>query len=249
MKAIIIAAGSAKRLGEKTKDLPKSLLLVNNKTILEHQIFELKRCKINDFVIITGSNKDKFTSNEFTYVNDSHFNEHDILGSLMEAREYLTNDVLIIYSDILFDNSILEEIINTKCDIGIAIDLNWEKNYIGRTEHPKNEAENVLLQNHQIMKVKKNIENFTGTQTIGEFLGIIKLSPNGCKNFKTHFDIIEKNHFGRFHNTTSLKKAYLTDMLQELIESKIEIKPIFITGKWCEIDTQQDLQRAIKLFD
>ena len=36
--------------------------------------------------------------------------------------------------------------------------------------------------------------------------------------------------------------------MQELIRSKIEIYPISITGKWCEIDTPKDLERARKIF-
>ena len=46
----------------------------------------------------------------------------------------------------------------------------------------------------------------------------------------------------------SLKKAVLTDMLQELIDSKIIISPIIISGKWSEIDTLQDLEIAKKKF-
>ena len=38
------------------------------------------------------------------------------------------------------------------------------------------------------------------------------------------------------------------DVLQELIDSKIEIHPITISGKWCEIDTEGDLARARKIF-
>jgi choline kinase len=44
----------------------------------------------------------------------------------------------------------------------------------------------------------------------------------------------------------SLKKAVLTDMLQELIDSKIIILPIIISGKWYEIDTPQDLEMVKK---
>ena len=36
--------------------------------------------------------------------------------------------------------------------------------------------------------------------------------------------------------------------LQELIDSGIRISPIYISGKWCEIDTPQDLTTAKKLF-
>jgi len=37
-------------------------------------------------------------------------------------------------------------------------------------------------------------------------------------------------------------------MLQELIVSGIRISPIYVNGKWCEIDTLQDLQITRKLF-
>jgi len=37
-------------------------------------------------------------------------------------------------------------------------------------------------------------------------------------------------------------------MIQELIDLKINIEPILISGKWCEIDTIQDLKNAEKMF-
>lgn len=37
-------------------------------------------------------------------------------------------------------------------------------------------------------------------------------------------------------------------MIQELIENDIKVEPIFIDGKWCEIDTSEDLKNAEKLF-
>ena len=46
----------------------------------------------------------------------------------------------------------------------------------------------------------------------------------------------------------SLKKACFSDMIQELIDSGYFIEPIFIEGKWCEIDTTQDLERAKQFF-
>ena len=45
---------------------------------------------------------------------------------------------------------------------------------------------------------------------------------------------------------SSLKKAVLTDMFQELIDSRITVSPIIISGKWYEIDTPQDLEMVKK---
>ena len=47
-----------------------------------------------------------------------------------------------------------------------------------------------------------------------------------------------------FQRAQIFQKAYLTDMIQELIDSNIKIEPILISGQWCEIDTMQDLKNA-----
>lgn len=246
MNAIIIAAGTGTRISQAAND-PKALLDINGKTILSRQISLLNEEGIQNIIIITGSHSDKFELKNVTCVQDRNFLEHDILGSLMEAKNYFKNELLILYSDILFESSILEQVINSDADIGIAVDLTWEKAYINRTSHPKSEAENVLLNNNnRIIQIKKNILNNQGL--IGEFLGILKLSAKGSKTFVQKYNELIKNHSGKFHEAPSLSKAYLTDMIQEIIDSKIEVIPIFIDGKWCEIDTQKDLEKAKKLF-
>ena len=45
MKVIIIAAGSSTRLGNLTEEIPKGLLKINNKSILEIQIQQYKKKK------------------------------------------------------------------------------------------------------------------------------------------------------------------------------------------------------------
>lgn len=245
MKIIVIAAGSGKRLGESTKNIPKYLIKVNEKTIMEHQLDVFKKFPYENFIVITGPHKDKFTPNNATYVEDKNYPQHDILGSLMEAKNYISGEVLIVYSDIIFDYNVLSKILESKSDIGIAVDVNWEKAYEGRTEHPRSEAENVWMNGNNILKIKKNI---TDGNNIGEFLGILKLSTKGSEIFVEKFLELEETHVGRFHDAPSLQKAYLTDMIQELIDSEIKVSPIMISGKWCEIDTRQDLERASQLF-
>lgn len=247
MRCIIIAAGSGKRITQSGKNLPKALLNVNDKTILERQVSLFRKNNINDIVVITGPYGEKFDLKNITYVNDSKFVDHDILGSLMEARQYIEGEVLITYSDILFEESILLQIVKSKSDIGIALDPNWEKSYANRTQHPKSEAENVLLDyNDKILLIRKNIQD--GDKKVTEFIGVIKLSPKGAEIFVKKFAMLERSHVGKFHAATSLSKAYLTDMIQELIDSKINVSPIIVSGKWCEIDTLQDLEHAQGLF-
>ena len=165
----------------------------------------------------------------------------------MEARKFLKDDVIVLYSDIIFEFKIIQQILDSKENISIAIDNNWEQHYVGRTEHPKSEAENVLInEEKKIVKIGKNIEN--KNHNVGEFLGIVKFSEQGGNIFvKKYEEKFEKNN-DKFDNAVPILKAYLTDMLQELINQGIKIEPIFISGNWCEIDTIQDLKRAEKQF-
>ena len=247
MNAIIIASGSGKRISGDVKGLPKSLLTVNGKPIIAYQIQALKQVGIKNIVVITGIHDEKFGIENVRYVKDYSHDEHDILGSLMEAKDFLKNDVLVLYSDIIFESKILRQVLDSKGDISIAIDMTWEKMYEGRTEHPKSEAENVQLNKaKKIIKIKKNIKN--ENNDVGEFLGIVKFSPYGSGLFVKQYEELIKTHVGTFQQAPSVLKAYLTDMIQELIDSKIDVEPVIISGKWYEIDTAQDLERAQKIF-
>jgi len=247
MNAIIIAAGSGKRISNNVKNTPKSLVKVNDKPIIEYQLEVLKQVGIKDIFIITGPNSEKFQLDDVKYIKDQNYSNHDILGSLMEAKEFLKNDVLVLYSDIIFELRIIQQMLDSKNNIAIAVDMNWGKMYEGRTEHPISEAENIQLDNlKKIIKIQKNIQD--QNNNVGEFLGIIKFSQKGSELFVRKYNELSEKHSGVFHQASSLSKAYVTDMIQELVDSKINVEPVFISGKWCEIDTMQDLKNAEKIF-
>jgi choline kinase len=249
MKIIIIAAGSSTRLGKEIIDVPKGLLKINDKSIIEIQLDLFKKNQLSDITIITGPNKQKFEFKNVNYIHDNEFQNHDVLGSLMASKSIMNDDVLTCYSDIVFDENVLHSMLDFKGDIGIAVDLNWEKKYVTRTQHLKSEADNVLMENNKILKIKKNITEYIPKQNLGEFIGLMKLSKNGAKVFVEKFNYLMKFHEGKFHDAPSIKKAYLTDMLQELIDSGVVVKPIIINDEWYEIDTLQDLQIARKQIE
>ena len=248
MKAIFIAAGKGSRLGSLTNNLPKPLVDVNGKSIIERQINLLSKKNINDIVIVTGYKKEKFTFKNIEYVFNPNFLTDEQAGSLMRAREKFSGDVLIMFCDILFDEQILEQVLNVNDHIAIAIDKNWKKSYLERNDNPIDKADKVLLKNNKIVQVSaKQIDADLNVET-GELLGIMKLSSEGSKILIEHYEKLENNHTGKFHDAESFQKAKFVDILQELISTGISINPIIITGNWCEIDTPDDLARAKKIF-
>lgn len=248
MKAIILAAGGSTRLGDITKKIPKGLLDINGKSIIQRQIDIYKKNGIDEIIIITGPNAECFKFNDVVYVPDELHDEHEVLASLMEAREFMDDDFIMSYSDIVYDENILQQMLDSKDDISIGVDFEWGKRYENRIQHPKSQADNVLVKNKKIVKIKKNISQMKNDQKIGEFIGIIKLSKNGSTYFVKKFLELKKFHKGKFQNAKSFKKAYLTDLLQELIDENIKISYQDVKGKWFEIDTPEDLTCARNSF-
>jgi len=249
MRAIILAAGSGLRLGQHTKDIPKSLLDINGKSILERQISLLREHGVNEIFVVTGYKREKHVLKDIEYIFNPRYSETEQLASMMVARTKVSDDVLIIFGDIIFDSQILQQILASNDDIAIAIDLDWEKSYNERPDNPKSLADKVLINQKKILRISAKLTSLDiENQTVGEFLGVIKLSENGSRIIIKKYEELEKLCVGKFHDADSFEKAKLVDILQELIDSKIEIYPITITGKWCEIDTPEDLERARKIF-
>ena len=249
MRAIILAAGSGLRLGQHTKDVPKALLDLNGKSILERQISLLREHGVNEIFVVTGYKREKYVLKNVEYIFNPRYSETEQLASMMVARTKIFDDVLIIFGDIIFDSQILQQILASNDDIAIAIDLDWEKSYNERPDNPKSLADKVLINQKKILRISAKVTSLDiENQTVGEFLGVIKLSANGSRTIIKKYEELEKSHVGRFHDANSLEKAKLADILQELIDSKIEISFIPVNGKWCEIDTPKDLERARKNF-
>jgi len=247
MKVITIAAGKGKRMGKFTENVPKPLVMINGRSIIDRQLSIMKDHKITDIIIITGPHHEKFNLKNITYVNDTDYEKHDALASFMTARDYMDNEILITYADQIFDESIIRQMINFSGDFGIAVDLDWEKNYVDRDQHPKSEADNILFnKERKIIAFQKNLQK--SHSIIGEFSGIVKLSKKGSLIFSKKLSELYISHKGKFHGSSSFAQSIMPDMLQELIDSGIEVEPVFVSGKWCEIDTPQDLERARKIF-
>ena len=245
MKAIFIAAGYGSRLKQ---DIPKPLVEINGSSILQRQISLFQKHGIEDIVIIVGPEKEKFNLKNVRYINDIDFDKHEQLGSLMAGKSEINNDVIILFADILFDDQILDQMLQSTSDIAVALDLDWEKSYLERIDNPSSEADKILIKNDEVVKISKNIDSNKIDEDVGEFLGLLKLSNYGSKIFVEMYDKLIKTHKGKFHEAASFNNAKLLDFLQEILESNFKLTPIVTQGKWCEIDTPLDLERAKNMF-
>ena len=249
MKVIILAAGVGSRLRPLTNDKPKCMIKLLGQTLIERQIKIFHSYGINDITIVTGYKSEVVDIPDVNYVNNVNYETTNMNESLFCALGSSSGPVLVTYGDIVFESKIIQQMSKTMNDIRLAVRINWKEFYQNRTMHPLSEAENVLIENGRIIKIRKNISKSLENQQIGEFLGMMLIPSNQIRILLEKYLYLKKNHVGTFHSSPSLSNAYLTDMLQEMINSSAIIKPVFIDGKWFEIDTPEDLKNTEKFID
>lgn len=248
MKAIIVAAGPGKRLHPFTDEIPKCLLEVNGKTILERTLEALRASGIEDINVVRGYQSESINYPGITYYQNTDYMNNNILRSLFYAEEAMNDDFLFSYSDIIYSQEIVEKLIRSEADIALITDVNWAQRYEGRDQHPISEAELVKVENSRVVKIGKDV--VSPEESHGEFIGLAKFTRSGAEAMRKAYHRVEKEHpASPFHNAASLEKAYMTDMIQELTDNGSVVMSVDIEGDWMEIDTPQDLERARKLFN
>ena len=229
MKAIIMAAGRATRMLPLTKTLPKCLLKIDGKSILQHQIDVLKKCGIKNIVIITGHNIKKIEDScgkGFKYIFNPFDNVSGMAMSLWLAKDEFNDNVLVIYSDVLFNENLVKKLLGCKGEISLAID----KSSVDM------EAAKVKIRNDSVVEISKT--NISVENADGEFIGLIKFNKSLKKIVAEELEILARTNIN----------SYLIDLIRNIINRDVKVIPCDITGDlWIDIDFPEDLKKAKEL--
>lgn len=113
MKAVVLAGGQGTRMGKYTQEIPKPMLKVGGKPILQHQIELMSRYQITELVILVNYLKDSiieyFGDGSKFGVTITYFEEKVPLGTvggIKEIEDQLTEDFIVLYGDVMIDMNI-----------------------------------------------------------------------------------------------------------------------------------------------
>ncbi|MGB0178186.1 MAG: HAD-IIIA family hydrolase, partial [Owenweeksia sp.] len=110
MKAVILAGGKGTRLGKLTKDIPKPMIPVMGKPLLEYQVELCARYGLEEVILLVNHLKDPirdhFLNGADFGIPISYFEEKEPLGTVggvKEIEERLTEDFLVLYGDVMME--------------------------------------------------------------------------------------------------------------------------------------------------
>jgi choline kinase len=144
---------------------------------------------------------------------------------------------------------VVEKLLASKEEISIVVDINWKDNYVNRLDHPIEEAESVIFDdNGYVRKIGKSLD-VDKSLVSGEFIGMLKLCGQGADTLKKFYrESREKYQEGPFQKAVTFSQAYMTDMIQEMVDCSVEVKCVKIRNGWKEIDTMEDFRNAAETY-
>ena len=237
-KAIILAAGSGKRLKKYTKKKPKCLVKIDGKTILSRQIKILERNNIKNITIVGGYLSSFLKRFKINLLINKDYRKTNMVWSLFRAKKELNNDVIISYGDIVYHENILKKLMKSKSDIAVAIDSNYKKYWKKRFKNPLRDLETLKIKENKISKIGKKTKSYKDID--GQYIGLIKLSKLGSRYFLNTFNKIKLEN--KYIQGKRIEDCYLTDFLQEIIDRGQIVRPIKFRDDWVEVDTINDLK-------
>ncbi|MEI7894383.1 MAG: phosphocholine cytidylyltransferase family protein [Myxococcales bacterium] len=242
MRPVIIGAGRGSRLGHLTDQVPKPLVPIRGRPMLEWILDALAEGGFSrrDVVFISGYRGDIIRARypEFTYVDNHDWAKNNILLSLFCAREHLASGFVSTYADIVYSGQFVRNLVDSPHDRVLGCDTNWRARYANRTRHPETDAEKLRADGDRITEISRHIPSDSAH---GEFIGVTKFTAEGACSLGDAFDTAARTFAGKsFREGRSFERAYLIDLFQHMLEAGADFRHVSLPGGYMEIDTLED---------
>ena len=216
-KAVLLAAGRGTRMRDLTNDLPKPMLQVRGKPVLQHIIEGLRAAGVQEFCIVVGWRaevvRDYFGDRKISYVTQVR---QDGTGKVVElAREFCGHDPFVLsYGDILVDASNYQPLVKPRDDVEAIVSVR-------RGQDVSKGGAVFVNENFQVTDVREkplpneptspwyNAGVYAFRPSIFEFTAQLQLSPRG--------------------------EYELTDAVRDLARSGKKVQALELTGDWADV--------------
>ena len=217
MKAVILAAGEGRRLRPFTETMPKVMLPVANKPVLEYVIDAVKTSGINEIVLVVGYKKEVIMDyfKDYEDINITYVIQEKQLGTahaLLQTKDLMDGDFLVLSGDNIIDHRGIEKLLKEESKYSMLI------------------KEHVHPSKYGVVVVEKNI-----LKEIVE-----KPAEEGGKFISTGIFKFPDSIFEKVEEITSQGVYELTDVIQLVVDRGEKIRSIR-SDFWMDIVYPWDL--------
>ncbi|MFI5301734.1 MAG: isocitrate lyase/phosphoenolpyruvate mutase family protein [Polyangiales bacterium] len=260
--AIVLAAGSGKAVGPIGAEIPKAMLDLKGKTILERQVATLNAVNIKDIAVVRGFQAAKINLPNLRYYENAEYETTGEAASLLKAHAELvptkkkdeseSRRTLVLYGDVLFDRALVEKLLTADAEVAILVDRTLEAERAQLEGRPRLDLVQLsgatasgprALSSEDLSSVRRIGQQLPLAEAHAEFVGVMMVTESGARKLVDTFQrALETGK--KLHEASEAKRASLTDLIQALVDSGVDVKAVETFKGWMEVDTFEDYQRA-----
>ena len=235
MQAIILAAGTGSRLNKEKNALPKGMVEIGGKPLLEYSLEALSRHGLTEVIIAIGFEhqkiKNRFGSRQgdlkIEYVLNEKYAESGSMYSFALVQDFIEDEIILLESDLIYEPRAIDDLLNAdhkNCILVTAPSGSGDEVYIYTNEK------------QEVIDMCKELP-FNGREyALGEFAGISKFEGNFLHSvFKNLQNDIALGKFDYHYEACVFETSKYTGPVHALLADGL---------LWYEIDTAKDLVKA-----
>jgi len=239
LQAVILAAGRGTRLKAKTDTLPKAMIEIGGKSLLEYSLDALIENGITDVIMVVGFRHETVTrcfgthyrGLKIHYVVNDNYAGSGSMYSLALVKDIIEDEILLMESDLLYESRAISLLLDgghPNAILVAGLSGSGDEVYICANAE------------QEITELGKNIPVSSKQNAMGELAGISRFQ-------RQFLELVFSNAQEDFQN------GKINYHYEECVfrTSKQTIPIHAVPGKdlaWIEIDTAADLQKARELI-
>ncbi len=238
-KAIILSAGQGRRLLPLTENMPKCLLPVSDKPVIEWQIDALLAVGIDHITIVSGFQvglvevllEQRYADYpDINILFNPFYEVADNLASCWIARHLMDGDFLLMNGDTVIESALIAQVLNSK-SAPITLSVDYKDTY---------DSDDMKVQTDANGWVKQVSKIIPAEQIDAESIGLTYFREQGALHFREAVEIA-------LRHPAELTSWYLS-IIDRLADKQL-VNTCSVAGyRWCEIDFIEDLAKAGVVF-
>jgi choline kinase len=226
---VVLGAGAPHR-----GDIPPALSMPRAGRSLLQWLIDATGCPIEQTTFVAGYQSDAIRENfpELSVIENPDWEKTGSGASLLLVDFELDSPLLVSYGDILFRDSISDQLAESGADVTVAWDSAWEHRYVGRDVTDLGQSEKVMVRGETVVRLGTDIPVDWAD---GEFIGLVRFSPRALKALARL----------RSNRPASLNTGRLPDYIEYLRASDLSVAGVDVNGQWAEFNEPRDIAHFI----
>lgn len=233
MRALILAAGRGSRMRSLTATAPKCLVKIAGRSLLDWQLSALQAGGVERVAVVRGYQAEALNGPGYETFDNPRWEETNMVATLTCADPWLQQgDCIVSYSDIAYHPSIVRTLAATPGDIVMSYDRWWKQLWTQRFENPLGDAETFQCgPDGRLSEIGGRTDSVHRIH--GQYMGLLKFTAQGWQKLAAFLAALPDQE---------RDKLDMTGLFRRLIAEGWVISTVPIEGKWCEVDSDEDLR-------